>query len=127
MDEDALQPGTLAGRTVLLLEDDYLVGLGLRTLLDQLGANVVGPIPSIEAACRSISDQHLDGAVLDINIRGFSSEPVAVALRDRDIPFCFVTGFLSPMLLSQEMKLRPRLNKPVAAEQLETTLHGLMP
>src|SRR5258706_15407245 len=41
-----------------------------------------------------ITRTDLDGAIVDLNLRGKAAFPVADALADRHIPFVFATGYL---------------------------------
>jgi len=78
---------------VLLLEDDYLVSQELEGMLRGVGNADVVAVASIEAALASIKAQSFDAAVLDVNVRGAFSAPVAEQLRRDGTPFVFVTGY----------------------------------
>lgn len=89
----------LAGRRVLVLEDEYFIADDLVRLLDQAGATVVGPFASVEAALTAVNEAGaLDLGVLDVNVHGGRSYPVAEALRARGVPILFVTGYDSPTI-----------------------------
>lgn len=85
--------GDLQGKRVLLLEDDFLIASMAAGMLSDLGAVVVGPASRIDEAIALATKETLDVAVLDINIRGERSHPVAEALRQRSIPYVFATGY----------------------------------
>jgi CheY-like chemotaxis protein len=62
--------------------------------LEQEGAIVIGPAPSVEKALRLIAGEpRLDAAILDVNLGDEKSFPVAQALQLRLIPFVFATGY----------------------------------
>jgi CheY-like chemotaxis protein len=84
----------LHGRRLLVVEDEYLVAADLTESLEEMGAQVVGPVGSVEAALEKVrTDGHrLDGAVLDVNLRGERVYPVAEALAAHGVPFVFTTG-----------------------------------
>ena len=85
---------SLAGRVLLVVEDEYLVAAELARALERHGAEVLGPVPDVRRALRLLADTaRLDGALLDIQLRDKSVYPVAEALRARGIPFVFVSGF----------------------------------
>ena len=68
----------------------------------------------------------LDGAVLDVNLRGRRVTPLAVALRERSVPFVLVTGYAERQLSEPELRGQPRLDKPLDGENLLRTLaHAL--
>lgn len=78
---------------VLIVEDEMLVAALMVELTEELGCQVLGPTPDLDEAL-AISGQHeVDFAILDINVRGKSSYPVADALKERSIPFIFTTGY----------------------------------
>jgi CheY-like chemotaxis protein len=79
---------------VLVVEDDYFVADELREEFEERGFLVVGPVPTVAAALHLI-DLHgdLDGATLDVSLGHESAFPVADALRERNIPFVFLTGY----------------------------------
>src|SRR5262245_32549584 len=84
----------LAGRRLLVVEDDYLIAEEITDALRSGGAEVVGPVASIAAALDLLAEtEHVDGAVIDLNLKGKMSYPVADALLARAIPFTFLTGY----------------------------------
>lgn len=104
----------LAGLAVLLVEDEFLVACELADFLADHGANVLGPAPSVEAALKLI-DRHgrrLDGAVLDVNLRGERSFPAADALALLGVPFVFVTGY-DPGAMPGRYSSSPHCLKPI--------------
>ena len=85
---------TLAHRRVLLVEDEYFIAVELHSALESRGAEVVGPAATVKDALALVAGAGpLDGAVLDINLRGEMAYPVADALLTRGIPFVFTTGY----------------------------------
>lgn len=83
----------IGGKKVLIVEDEMLVAMNLEDLLIELGADVVGPAMRIETALELARTAAIDVAVLDINLHGGRSYPVAELLCDRGIPFIFATGY----------------------------------
>lgn len=104
---------TLVGLKVLLVEDNYLNAVALQTSIEEFGCRVVGPFSSIEEGLESIEHEPVDLAVLDVNILGGSSVPIAEALQRLGRPFVFVTGYGSPRNLPSSLRGIPRLHKPV--------------
>ena len=86
----------LAGLRVLVLEDEALIALTLRDLVEDLGCTVVGPAHSVEAGMALIREQAPDLAILDINLASRSNAPVARALQALDVPFVYCTGYAEP-------------------------------
>ncbi len=83
----------LAGRRILIVEDESLVAMLLETILEDMGCTPVGPASSIDEGLRLVSSEQLDGALLDVNVAGRQIFPVAEALRERGVPFVFSTGY----------------------------------
>ena len=120
-------PATNPQRRILLVEDDFLVGLSIKTILERIGCEVLGPIPSVTKALDALQQEEIDAAVLDINIIGGTSVPVAERLQEQHRPFVFVTGYQSPNhLLPQMLREVTRLNKPVDERSLSAALHAAM-
>lgn len=67
----------------------------------------------------------IDAAILDINLAGTSVFPAADALRERGIPFMFVSGYGAEGLPA-EYRQRPVLQKPYGIEQLQQALTALL-
>lgn len=80
--------------TLLLVEDELLVGMEMANALQAEGWTVMGPAGTVEEAFALLSDGPTpDAAVLDINLNGQLVYPVADLLRTRDIPYLFCTGY----------------------------------
>ena len=91
---DLLSASALRGRRILVIEDEYMAAEDLRRDLEKVGAMVVGPVPSVTDALKVLAqDEAIDGAILDVNIRGEKAYPVTDALRERHIPFVLATGY----------------------------------
>jgi CheY-like chemotaxis protein len=117
--ETEASPGRAGDVKVLVVEDNYLVADLLREMLETCGCEVVGPFPSAEKAIQQVESQALDGAVLDVNLGGTMSFEVAKALRARDIPFVFATGYDQGTLFPQELGTVQRLTKPFDLDTLQ--------
>ena len=83
----------LAGRRVLLVEDETLVSLMIEDLLAEHQCVVVGPFDTVGDALEAARTEMLDLAVLDVNVAGVKVYPVAEVLYSRGIPFVLVSGY----------------------------------
>lgn len=84
----------LAGRRILIVEDESLVAMLLETILEDMGCTPVGPISTVDDALAQVEGaEPLDAALLDVNVAGRQVFPVAQALKDRGVPFVFSTGY----------------------------------
>jgi len=107
---------------ILVVEDEYLVAEDLAEDLRALGAEVVGPVPTIQKALDAVdSAERLDGAILDVNLRGNMIFPVADRLAARDVPFFFTTGYDAGIIPDRYAAV-PRCEKPVTAPRLRQAL-----
>ncbi|WP_435013160.1 response regulator [Xanthomonas arboricola] len=89
-----MQDNPLNGRRILVVEDDYLLAESLNDLLVEAGVYVLGPVGNVpEALSLVASGQTIDGALLDVNVRGQPVFPVADALLERGVPFSFCSGY----------------------------------
>jgi CheY-like chemotaxis protein len=93
----SLQPtssGPLAGRRILVIEDEYFLADDIARALKDLGARIVGPVGEFDDAASLVdSDVAIDAAVVDINLRSDMVFPLARTLRARKVPFVFTTGY----------------------------------
>jgi CheY-like chemotaxis protein len=108
---------------ILVVEDNLLTADAIQDLLETGGCEVVGPAPTVAAALELIASTTLDGAVLDIDLHGTVSFPVAAALIERNIPFLFLTGYDDLVVPPQYQAMR-RLEKPFDMRQLAEIVTG---
>jgi CheY-like chemotaxis protein len=110
------QGARLLGLKILVVEDETLVAMALEDSLADFGCSVVGPASTLARGMLLLEEHALDGAVLDINLRGEMVFPLADALAGRSIPFVYVTGY--GKLLRACDHGRPVLQKPYNDQQL---------
>ena len=83
-----------AGRSILVVEDEYLIALHLAAILEGYRADVVGPVGNMEDALQlARTTPKLDGALLNIKLGSELVFPVVDALEERHVPFVFVTAY----------------------------------
>jgi CheY-like chemotaxis protein len=114
-----------SGRRVLLVEDEPIVAWLLKDMLVDLGCSVVGPAADVNQALAMIEAESIDVAVLDVNLRGQMSYPVADVLVARGVPFVFSTGYDKDRLLDGYRTI-PTLQKPFHRSDLGDTLAKLL-
>jgi CheY-like chemotaxis protein len=110
----------LAGKRILLVEDEVLIAEMVVDMLAGLGATVVGPATTIEAGLLLAGSETFDAAVLDINVRGERIDPIADLLDAEGIPMVFATGY--GMAASAEWRNAPVIDKPYDQERLASAL-----
>jgi CheY-like chemotaxis protein len=83
----------LANRRILVVEDEFLIAAVLCDMLEDASAVVVGPAVAVADAMRLLQDHPVDAAILDMNLNGQWSDPIAEELKMRNVPFIFTTGY----------------------------------
>jgi two-component SAPR family response regulator len=121
-----LKPAREGPFKVLVVEDSYHAARMICSLLESFGVEVVGPVPSVRNALRTLDRVDCNAAVLDINLGAESVQPVAERLREKHVPFIFVSGYTSPKLLSADFKSCVLLHKPVEPELIRREITRLM-
>jgi CheY-like chemotaxis protein len=115
----------LNGLRVLIVEDELLIALDLEAILDGLGCAVLGLAATVPEALRLLAADPPDLALLDLNLRGTRSTPVALALTAGGVPFIAVTAYANP--LEPVFDGVPIISKPFGPEQVRDTLLALAP
>lgn len=120
----ALAPGSSLERVlqVLVVEDDFVVSKDTVAKLKRLITGDISVVPSIDAALGILDDQSFDFAMLDVNLRGDFSGPVADALTERRIPFVFATGYGSRDRELEGYDCLGILTKPLTKTRLQSAL-----
>jgi CheY-like chemotaxis protein len=110
-----------SGLKILIVEDEGFVALLIEDMLQDLGCEIVASVAGLQEACAVAAAEEIDLAVLDVNLGGERSFPVAEVLLERGVPFIFSTGY-GTAGLPPEFVGKPVLAKPFSAKALEYTL-----
>lgn len=118
----------LAGRRVLIVEDEVLIALDIESALEDRGAEVTGPVTRLADGLAAATDENsvFDCAVLDINLQGEEVFPIAEVLERRGVPFLFHTGHGDSKTLRKQFANAPVCNKPFQTERLVNELENLI-
>ena len=116
----------LADLRVLVVEDELLVSMLVEDMLADFGCKVVGPASDIDQALLLARDGEIDVAILDVNVSGRQSFPVADILKARGLPFAFASGYGEAGVIEAH-RGAPVLQKPFRQSDLELALHSLSP
>lgn len=106
--------------SVMLLEDEYLIALDAEEILTSLGVKHIQIVNSLAAAAEIAESGDVDVAILDLNINGEMSFPVAEMFRKRGTPIVFATGY--ELRDCVEPDLGVSLKKPYTSESLRAAL-----
>jgi CheY-like chemotaxis protein len=101
----------------LLVEDEGVIALLIESMLTDLGYDVVGPVPRLAKALDITHSETFDVAVLDVNLNGTLSFPLAEVMTEKGIPFVFATGYGAPGI-PDHLGGNAVLQKPFKKEQL---------
>jgi CheY-like chemotaxis protein len=115
---------TASGVRVFLIEDEVLIALLLEDMVLALGYEVVVGAATLDEAIAAARTGDFDLALLDLNLGGKLTYPVADILKARRVPFAFVTGYGSAGVLAAYTGV-PVLEKPFRQEDLKTVIAQL--
>jgi DNA-binding response OmpR family regulator len=115
----------LAGKRVLIVEDEQLFADYLADAMAAEGAEVIEPVASVNAALDAITNTLLDGVTLDLKLKGETILPVADILAARNIPFIFLTGYGAADVPARHANVT-RVEKPVAPSMVCPALEAAM-
>ncbi|MDX2263999.1 MAG: response regulator [Hyphomicrobiales bacterium] len=113
------------GKRILIVEDEPLIGMLLEDMVTQYGASVAGPATRVQEALELAQTESLDAAILDMNLHGDMSFPVADALRERGVPFMFLSGYGETADAARAYNVLI-LPKPIEEDRLERALSELL-
>lgn len=117
----------IAGLRLLLVEDEYAFAFCLSDMLEDLGVQVIGPVSSIDDALDLVDRApEIDAALLDVDLGGELSFPVADRLRAWNVPFAFASGH-EPDLMPARFRDVPLFRKPLDAAAVRAGLAGMRP
>ena len=108
---------------VLLVEDELLIALDLKLMLEQHGWRVLGPAATIRDALSLLEGGETpDVALLDVNLRGEMVTPLAQVLRSRHLPFVLASAYDWPELTALGLAGVPNVGKPTSERRLLAAL-----
>lgn len=107
-----------AKRTVLMVEDEAIIAMDVAAFFRSRGWTVLGPVGTLSKAEAILDETRPDFAILDVNINGKQSFPLAERLKAHGVPFVFMTGYESS-LIPESLSDATILTKPVRLAKLE--------
>lgn len=114
------------GLRILIVEDEAMISMLIEDLLEDMGCSVAGLASDLDSALASVSSLEFDAVILDVNLQGSKSYPVADALTRMGIPFVMVTGYGAGGVLDA-YRGGPILGKPFKQTELADALLSVLP
>ena len=107
---------------ILIVEDESMVAMLIEDMLEDLGHKVIATSGRMPDASKLVSDSIADLAILDVNLNGEETYPLADSLAARQIPFIFATGY-GASGIKPEWSGVPVLQKPFQSRELAQAIN----
>ncbi len=120
-----LSPDSLAALRILVIEDEFFLADDMARSIEAAGAEVVGPAGTLQGASLLLDQSVPDCAIVDLNLHGEDSAPLARRLRAAGVPFLLATGY-SAEALPPDLVDAPHLEKPFDARHALAALRALL-
>lgn len=108
----------------LIVEDEALVSMLIEDIVAELGYEVAAVASRLQEACDLAQTRQFDFAILDVNLDGKPSYPVAEILSERGVPFAFATGYGARGLEGKFSEV-PTLAKPFMGTDVEKLISAM--
>jgi CheY-like chemotaxis protein len=116
----------VAGKRVLVVEDELMIRMLLQDMLADLGHTLAGEAGRIDEAMALATSGEFDVAILDVNLNGQPISPVVEILVARGLPFVFATGY-GQRGVPEPYRQTPTLQKPFQADALAQAIEAAAP
>jgi CheY-like chemotaxis protein len=115
---------SLDGISVLIVEDEVIIGMMLRSEVARSGGTSIGPVASVAGALKAIESQPVDAVILDAKLVDGSGADLAACLAERRIPYVVISGY-DEVSLPSALRGAPFVAKPISVPLLMEALEGL--
>jgi len=115
---------SLDGMSILIVEDEVIIGLMLAQEIGRAGGRAVGPVTSVDDALKELESGMFDLVILDAKLGGSSGAAIAAVLEERQIPFVVVSAY-EQAALPCALRQAPFVGKPVSVPFLMDALERL--
>lgn len=110
---------------VLIVEDNFIIAMDVEELVTELGATAVHLSMTCDDALAVIAQGRVTSAILDLNIKGGTSIPIADELARHGIRFVFATGYSGISAFPERHQARPMLKKPYSRDEIAAVFNEL--
>jgi DNA-binding NarL/FixJ family response regulator len=117
-------------KRVLIAEDEYIISMYLKTVLEDINCDVVGVIDNADELFSKISKLKPDLIIMDIYLKG-SMNGVELSEKIREnhynIPIIYLTGNIDDFEFKKAEKTQPIviLSKPVDSVEIKDSINKL--
>jgi light-regulated signal transduction histidine kinase (bacteriophytochrome)/CheY-like chemotaxis protein len=115
----------LKDQEVLVVDDNFVIAMNASDALERLGPRKVHLAGGVEEGLKLLKAQTVDFAVLDIDLGGESSEPIAQRLTEMGVPFILASGYSAKDDLGASFTGHPVLTKPYSNENLASAIKAM--
>lgn len=123
-DLDMRESVTISGK-VMVVEDNIIIAMDAEDMLLSMGATSVVIASNVSDALNELENNSISFALLDINLGTETSEPIAIALQEKQIPFVFATGYGDVTEVTKRFKSSPVIQKPYDKSSLANAVSKL--
>jgi DNA-binding response OmpR family regulator len=114
-------------RSVLIVEDEFLIAMDLQLMLEDCGWRVIGPVATVRHALALLESERPSVALLDVNLGPELATPVAVALQACGVPFAVASAYARPEQYAGDVFAGvPNVGKPTDQRRLLAVLEQLI-
>jgi DNA-binding response OmpR family regulator len=114
-------------KTVLIVEDEFLIAMDLARIVEADGWTVIGPVGTVEEALRLLEAGLPSVAMLDVNLGNELVTPVAERLKTSNVPFAVASAYDRPEYHGGEVLAGvPNISKPTSEQSVLSTLKQLI-
>ena len=105
-------------QTILVAEDERIIGYDLCETMAEAGYDVEGPYPDISSAMLAYQKNKPDLAILDVQLGDGVVFPLAEKMMAEDVPVIFHSGHYTGEEVHARFPLSPALSKPAPPTQI---------
>jgi CheY-like chemotaxis protein len=106
---------SLVDKRILVVDDEAVICVDYRFQLLEIGASPEAFLPTNAAALSFLETHSVDAVILDYRLSDGTSEPLMAWLRDHQVPFVIVSGWMEKLRQPTDA---PVLEKPALAGEL---------
>ena len=116
---------SIEGRRIFVVEDESVITMLLQDMLEELNCEVVSLASRFQDALDKAKTLSFEVAILDVNLNGQRTFPIAEALTERGLPFIFATGY-GAAAVPETFRDAPVLQKPFRLADLERAVRNAL-